>query len=91
MSGSFGSMRTWLKYIGRGLALLTLRQVPPASSDRYRPVGSFGFSRPAAAAESARAPAARLRPRRRGPRSFVAGGTAASTAAAAWTGPSIDA
>ena len=33
-SGSFGSMRTWLKYIGRGFPLLTFFQVAPLSSDR---------------------------------------------------------
>src|SRR5262245_50224083 len=37
-SGLFGSTRTWLKYIGRGLLLLTLRHVCPASSVRYTPV-----------------------------------------------------
>ena len=31
-SGLLGSMRTWLKYIGRGLALLTLRHDAPPSS-----------------------------------------------------------
>ena len=34
MSGSFGSMRTWLKYIGRGFSLFTFRHVAPASSER---------------------------------------------------------
>ena len=44
-SGSFGSMRTWLKYIGRGLALLTFRHVAPRRrSDRGR---SAGCSAPA--------------------------------------------
>ena len=33
-SGLMGSMRTWLKYIGRGLVLLTLRHVAPPSSER---------------------------------------------------------
>ena len=35
---SVGSMRTWLKYIGRGLKSLIMRQFAPASSVRYSPV-----------------------------------------------------
>src|ERR1700694_5780640 len=37
-SGVLGSMRTWLKYIGRGFTVLTLRHAWPPSSERYRPV-----------------------------------------------------
>ena len=32
--GSFGSMRTWLKYIGRGFSAFTLRHDAPPSSVR---------------------------------------------------------
>src|SRR3954451_3357091 len=38
VSVSLGSIRTWLKYIGRAFSLLTFLQVAPASSDRYSPV-----------------------------------------------------
>ena len=38
MSALVGSMRTCEKYMGRGLVLLVLRQVLPASSERQRPV-----------------------------------------------------
>jgi hypothetical protein len=34
ISGSFGSIVTWLKYIGRGFVLFTLRHVSPPSSER---------------------------------------------------------
>src|SRR6476620_5340410 len=43
-SGSFGSMRTWLKYIGRGFSSLTFFHDVPPSSDRYRPVGVVGVT-----------------------------------------------
>ncbi len=38
-----GSIRIWLKYIGRGLTLDILRHDRPASSDRYVPL-SFSCS-----------------------------------------------
>jgi hypothetical protein len=33
-SGSFGSTRTWLKYIGRGFSSFIFFHVAPASSER---------------------------------------------------------
>ena len=40
-----GSMRTWLKYIGRGLTLDIFRQVKPASSERYVPLSVWCWMR----------------------------------------------
>src|SRR5262245_36206256 len=37
-SGLFGSIRIWLKYIGRGLLAFTLRHDAPPSSDRKMPL-----------------------------------------------------
>ena len=39
-----GSMRTWLKYIGRGLVLLILTQFSPLSSLRQIPDSSLSTS-----------------------------------------------
>src|SRR5262249_56635751 len=46
MFESFGSTRTWLKYIGRPFSLLTSFHVLPLSSDRQSP-GRIGSGGPA--------------------------------------------
>src|SRR5262249_2015390 len=48
MFESFGSTRTWLKYIGRPFSLLTSFHVLPLSSDRQSP-GRIGSAGPAVA------------------------------------------
>src|SRR5437763_10587899 len=44
VSGSLGSIRIWLKYIGRGFSSLTFFHDAPLSSDRYTPVGVAGVT-----------------------------------------------
>src|SRR5688500_3866194 len=47
-SGLLGSIRTWLKYIGRGFPGFTKRQVFPPSSERHKPVVGFDGAAPPA-------------------------------------------